>query len=77
MKIWKLECSHSGDAVYVWNYFKNKPSVQTLLAEFKDFTKSLPEERDLEQLIDKGYSKIKYSEFYLEEVEVIENDMGF
>mgnify|MGYP000867297841 CR=1 FL=1 len=46
MKIWKLECSHSGDPLYAWAYFKNKPSIQTLMNEF-NLTKELPKEKDL------------------------------
>ena len=76
LKIWKLECSHSGDPLYTWAYFKNKPSIQTLINEF-NLTKELPKEKDLAQLINTGRVKIKWDEFYLEEVEVIENDMGF
>jgi hypothetical protein len=33
--------------------------------------------KDLDQLNNTGRVKIKWDEFYLEEVEVIENDMGF
>ena len=44
MKIWKLECSHSGDPLYAWAYFKNKPSIQTLMNEF-NLTKELPKEK--------------------------------
>ena len=29
MKIWKLECSHCGDPLYAWGYFKNKPKGNT------------------------------------------------
>lgn len=33
MKIWRLECSHSGDPLYTWAFFKNKPDVQRVRNE--------------------------------------------
>ena len=42
--------------------------------EFVDYTRCIPSTDDLEQLINKGKVMIKSDEFYLEEVEVIEND---
>ena len=30
MKIWRLECSHGGDPLYTWAFFKNKPDVQLI-----------------------------------------------
>lgn len=74
MKIWRLECSHGGDPLYTWAFFKNKPGVQMIRNEFVDYTRCIPSTDDLEQLINKGKVIIKSDEFYLEEVEVIEND---
>lgn len=74
MKIWRLECSHSGDPLYTWAFFKNKPDYKTLANEFKDYrTEPMPEDV-LEQLINTGRVIFKYDDFYLEEVEVIENE---
>jgi len=74
MKIWRLECSHGGDPLYTWAFFKNKPDVQMIRNEFVGYTRCIPSTDDLEQLINKGRVMIKSDEFYLEEVEVIEND---
>lgn len=73
MKIWRLECSHGGDPPYIWALFKNKPPVEALLEVFRGYSDN-PTLRDLDQLINQGYVMIKYSDFYLEELEVIEND---
>ena len=58
---------------------KFTPEIDNFLQKFDEFnlTKELPKEKDLAQLIDTGRVKIKWDEFYLEEVEVIENEMGF
>ena len=74
MKIWRLECSHGGDPLYTWAFFKNKPDVQTLLNEFIGFTKYPPSTDELKHLANVGRVMIRSDEFYLEEVEVIEND---
>lgn len=74
MKIWKLECSHAADPLYTWAFFKNKPDVQMIQNEFVDYTRCIPSTDNLEQLINIGRVMIEYDEFYLEEVEVIEND---
>jgi len=74
VKIWRLECSHGGDPLYTWAFFKNKPDYKTLANEFKDYrTEPMPEDV-LDQLINTGRVIFKYDDFYLEEVEVIEND---
>ena len=74
MKIWRLEYSHSGDPLYNWAFFKNKPDYKTLANEFKEYrTEPVPEDV-LEQLINIGRVIFKYDDFYLEEVEGIEND---
>ena len=75
MKIWRLECSHSGDPLHTWAFFKNKPDVQTLLNEFVGYTSYLPSTDVLKRLVNVGRIMIKSDEFYLEEVEVIENDI--
>lgn len=76
MKIWKLECSRCSDPLYAWGYFKNKPTVVDLTARFKEYDSDIAEE-EAYKLINTGRVEIKWDEFYLEEVEVIENDMGF
>ena len=74
MKIWRLECSHGGDPLYTWAFFKNKPDYKTLANEFKDYrTEPIPEDV-LSKLINTGRAIFKCDDFYLEEVEVIEND---
>jgi len=74
VKIWRLECSHSGDSLHTWAFFKNKPDCKTLANEFKDYrTEPIPEDV-LSQLINTGRVIFKHDDFYLEEVEVIEND---
>lgn len=42
MKIWRLECSHGGDPLYTWAFFKNKPDVQMIRNEFVDYTRCIP-----------------------------------
>lgn len=76
MKIWKLECSHCGDPLYAWGYFKNKPTVVDLTARFKEYDSDIVEE-EAYKLLNTRYFATYSDEFYLEEVEVIENDMGF
>ena len=74
MKIWRLECSNCDDPLHTWAFFKNKPDYKTLANEFKDYkTNPMPEDV-LEQLINTGRGIFRYDDFYLEEVEVIEND---
>ena len=75
MKIWKLECSHCGDPFYAWAYYKNKPTVADVTARFKVYDSVLSED-EAQQLLDTRYVKIKSSEYYLTESELIENDMG-
>ena len=76
MKFWKLECSHCGDPLYAWGYFKNKPSVSDLTARFKEYDSDIAEE-EVYKLLNTGYFATYSDEFYLEELEVIENEMGF
>jgi len=51
MKIWKLECSHCGDPLYAWGYFKNKPTVVDLTARFKEYDSDIAEEEVSNYLI--------------------------
>lgn len=75
MKIWKLEESHSGDPLYSLSYFKNYPTVEDLTAVFKTYDSVLPED-DAQQLLNTRYVKIKSSEYYLTESELIENEVS-
>lgn len=57
-------------------YFKNKPTVVDLTARFKEYDSDIAEE-EAYRLLNTRYFATYSDEFYLEEVEVIENDMGF
>lgn len=76
MKIWKLEESHCGDPLYSLSYFKNYPTVEDLTAVFKTYDSILSKDA-AHLLLNTRYVVIKSSKYYLTEVEVIENDMGF
>lgn len=76
MKIWRLEESHCGYPLHSLSYFKNYPTIEDLTSVFKTYDSILPED-DAQQLLNTRYVKIKSSEYYLTEVELIENDMGF
>jgi hypothetical protein len=62
--------------LYAWGYFKNKPTVVDLTARFKEYDSAIAEE-EVHKLLNTRYFATYSDEFYLEEVEVIENDMGF
>lgn len=63
MKIWRLECSHCGDPLYTWAFFKNKPDYETLANEFKDYRTEPITEDVLEQLINTGRITFEYDNF--------------
>ena len=75
IKIWRLEESHCGDSLYTLANFKNYPTVDDLTVLFKVYDSVLSED-EAQQLLDTRYVKIKSSEYYLTESELIENDMG-
>ena len=75
MKIWRLEESHCGDSLYTLANFKTYPTVEDLTAVFKTYDSVLPED-DAQQLLNTRYVKIKSSEYYLTESELIENEVS-
>lgn len=76
MKIWRLEESHSGDPLYSLSYFKNYPTIEDLTSVFKTYDSILSKDA-AHLLLNTRYVVTKSSEYYLTEVELIENDMGF
>ena len=76
MKIWRLSCSFAGDPLHTWGYYQYKPTIEALLLQFKDYW-SIVSLSELDKLISEGKLKHRYDEFYLEEIGVIENEMGF
>lgn len=76
MKIWRLEESHCGDPLYSLSYFKNYPTIEDLTSVFKTYDSILSKDA-AHLLLNTRYVVTKSSEYYLTEVELIENDMGF
>ena len=73
MKIWKLE-SQTPEYTEIVAYWVNKPSVLDLK---HCIANTFLSEDMLNYLLDQGKVNILYWDYLLEEVEVIENDMGF